>query len=78
MTTMISGELNVKLSDAHARLRTCFATYLELPEVRNARPPRYYFHKDCRGYVMHVKSGIIHYLERHDWTDGMAQLWCDA
>jgi len=39
---------------------------------------KYYIHKRLRGYVLHVRSGVVTKLERSEWNELMIQTWCDA
>jgi hypothetical protein len=62
---------------AHEALRAHFNAFLETPAAREVRV-KYYFNKRVRGYVLHIRSGVISKLERSEWTENMCRMWGDA
>jgi hypothetical protein len=63
---------------AHETLRERYREFAQSDEGYRLGRVKYYFNKRVRGFVLHIRSGVISKLDRSEWTESMCQMWGDA
>ncbi len=66
-----------RVDNPESMLRERFEAYAR-DNLAPGQRVKYYIHKRLRGYVLHVRSGVVTKLERNEWDELMIRTWCDA